>query len=415
MKKTLLIINFITIFLCFSVFAQEEENSESDEDSGMQPFATDSDVKEIENEAEEMQTESYQGVRKFHEVLDELLAEFGYDVKMGQVKGLKNLSIRRVDVSDAIPKTYKRFTQNLVTERIKENSKIKMIHCTPCMSKTSRLVEGKIIVTSPNTNIHELKIAADQLGIENFLDVVLVYHATHMILAFQIFKVETHELIWSKTYNSETIRSKYQKLAIDYSQVAKSRPGEDYKPEYRLLLGLGGAGIPNIAGTERDSTMLDLQLRSSEKFNRRRSEFGMQLSIWVTLASIIKEYPKVDGTGQNESVTTDPESESDYVVSAQPQPFKAAIGIFGLYSHNFLGLIESYSDIRFGAHIGFGSLLAVGYLAPALKLGSDIYFGRRFAVTISTIYISPSQILLENSTVTTKGGIGAEVVLSLNY
>ena len=56
-------------------------------------------------EGEKLKQASGKQVRRFHEVLDELLAEFGYDVRMGQLKGLKNVSIRRVDVSDALPNT----------------------------------------------------------------------------------------------------------------------------------------------------------------------------------------------------------------------------------------------------------------------------------------------------------------------
>ncbi len=58
-------------------------------------------------------TANPQKIRRFHEVLDELLAEFGYDVKSGQIKGLSNVSIRKVRVSQAIPKSYEDFIEAL--------------------------------------------------------------------------------------------------------------------------------------------------------------------------------------------------------------------------------------------------------------------------------------------------------------
>ena len=257
-------------------------------------------------------------------------------------------------LSDAIPSTYRKYIDLLISERIRENSEIKLLTCIPCTSKTSRMIEGKIIITSPSTNIAELRTAAERLGIDNFMDIVLVYHATHMVLAMQIFKSDTNELVWSRSYNSETIRSRYQKLAIDYSQVARSRPGEDYQPEYRLLLGLGGAGIPNVAGGQLDSTMLDIAFRSTEKFDNRRAEFGMLMNLYITLASILNEYPKVEGTGSTDTDgddTVDPNT-SDFEVAAQPQPFSFALGLFGIFSRNFLDVVESYNQIRHGAHVG---------------------------------------------------------------
>lgn len=393
--------------------AKDQEGANSSED---RQYALDDSLNEIDQKSEEMARASSRTVRRFHEVLDELLAEFGYDVKTGQIKGLKNLAIRKVEVSDAIPSTYRKYVELLISERIKENSKIRLISCVPCKSKTSRMVEGKIIVTSPSTNIGELKATAEKLNIDNFMDIILVYHATHMVLAMQIFRSDSNELMYSRTYNSETIRSRYQKLAIDYSQVAKSRPGENYQPEYRLMLGLGGAAIPNISGGKLDNTMLDLHFRSTEKFDRRRSEFGMLLSTFVTLSSVLNEYPKVEGTGttSTDDTSTDPDT-SDFELPPQPKPFSFALAIYGLYTYNFLGVVESYNQIRQGVHLGIGSILTSGYLAPISKLGLDVYFGKRFVFTISGVYIGGSQITLDSTIVETTGGAGGEAILSFNF
>lgn len=362
---------------------------------------------ETRREAERLTRESTGGVRRFHEVLDELLAEFAYDIKKGDMRNIKNLSIRKVDVSKAIPKTYKKYLRLLSSERIKENSNINMIVCLPCQRKSSKLVEGKLMVTSAATNLAMLRSAADQMGIDNFMDIVLVYHTTHMVLAFEVFDVQTGKMVWTRTYNSETSRSRYQKLAIDYKQVEKSRDSDEYVPEYRLLIGLGGAGIPNIGGTTSDSTMINLQFRGTEKFDNRRTEFGILLSLYKTLNSIVKPYPTI-GTSDEEEKAVEDEP-------LQPKPFTTAFGLYGLYAKNFIGAVESYDDTRLGMNTGLGIFLTSGYLAPIARLGLDAYFGRRFATNFSVLYIFPSEIVIAEEAVNTKGGIGADLVISFNY
>ncbi len=363
-------------------------------------------------EGDKLRVASSTTIRRFHEVLDELLAEFGYDIKLGQIKGLSNLSFRKVRVSKSIPRTYEDYLEMLLTERIRENSQIRMLICVPCKTRTAALVEGKLMVTSPATNIGRLESAAAMLGIEHFMDAVLVYHTTHMVLAVNIFHAKTKELLWARTYNSETIKSRYQKLAVDYSQVAKAHSGEDYVPDYRFLFGLGGGAVPNVGGTSADSTMLNLQIRATEKFNNRKTEFGMLLSLYQATSALVQEYPSKKGTG---SANEDPPETKEVSTGPEPKPFEKALGIYGLYSHTFLGAVESYNNIRHGLNAGAGIMLANGYFAPTARAGWDIFMGRRFSTNLGAIYIGQSSILLEDKIVTTTGGFGGDLVISLNY
>jgi hypothetical protein len=351
-------------------------------------------------------------VRRFHEVLDELLAEFGYDIKSGQIKGLSNISIRKVRVSQAIPKSYEDYIETLLAERVREQSQVKIISCVPCKTRTSSLVDGKLMISSPSTNMAKLDAAAVSLGIDNFLDAVLVYHTTHMVLAIDIFDTKTKELMWARTYNSETVKSRYQKLAVDYAQVAKSRPTNDYVPEYRYLIGLGGASIPNVGGTKEDSTMLSLQVRATEKFNNRKDEFGLLFSYLRTTRSLVKAYPSDQPTEATQGSTTT--TQEKVVTTATPKPFTSAIGLYGAYSHVFLGNIESYDRLRHGLHVGLGGLFTTGYLAPGMRVGWDIYLGRRFVTTFGLNYIGRSSVIIDKKSQSTKGGAGAEVILSVN-
>lgn len=392
-----------------AAFAQDDEEMAEDQDEEV--YEKKDDPKQAK-EAEQMRVGSSQRVRRFHEVLDELLAEFGYDIKMGQIKGLSNVAIRKVRVSQAIPRTYEDYAEMLLAERIRENSQVRLIACVPCKTKTSQLVDGKLMITSPATNMAKLESTASQLGIENFMDAVLVYHTTHMVLAVNVFNAQTKELVWARTYNSETVKSRYQKLAIDYSQVAKSRPGEDYQPEYRAMWGFGVAQIPNVNGEKKDASMLNLQVRATEKFNNRRTEFGMMLSVLKTTSSTLKDYPAEEGSS---SETTTETATPETTEKPKPKAFSQAFGIYGLYSHLFVGSVESYNHTRHGAHVGLGGIASTGYLAPAFRLGWDVYMGRRFSTSVAANYVGSSTLLVNGESIKAKGGAGADFILSVNY
>ncbi len=346
-------------------------------------------------------------VRRFHEVLEELLVEFGHDIKNGQIKALKNLSIRKTMVSDTLPKSYSNYVELLVAERFRENSRIKLISCLPCKTKSSRIINQKLVVTSPHTNMEEMARAADQLGIDYFMDIILVYHTTHMVLAFQIFNTQSKELVWARTYNSETIKSRFQKLAVDYNQVVNSRVSEEYVPEWRYLAGFGGASIPNVVSGARESSMLTIHLRGTEKFNNRRSEFGLLTTLNLSTSSILSEYPTT-GNAQNTSTQTQS-------TTATPTPFTAAVGIFGIYGHNFFGQLENFDKIRFGITSAIGLHLAAGYLAPTLRLGADVFLGKKFMISIAGLYVGNANILINNEFVKTDGGSGGDITISYSF
>lgn len=349
-------------------------------------------------------------VRLFHEVLEELLSEFSYDVKSGQLAAVKNLSIRKVSVSETLPRSYQSYIELLVSEKIKSNSKIKLISCLPCKTKNTRIVDDKLMITSPTTNAEDMNRAASQLGIENFMDVVLVYHTTHMVVAFQVFDTNSKELAWTKTYNSETIRSRYQKLAVDLSQIEKGRSSDEYVPEFRYLIGFGGGSVPNVQSNVRETSVLSLQLRGTEKFDNRRSEFGLLATLNLSTSALLQEYPSEGGLEEDASES----SEESATGTAKPTPFQQSIGLFALYAHNFLGSLESYNELRQGVNGALGLHLASGYIAPVIRLGWDVFLGRRFSVNSSLSYVGTANILLKGEFTRIAGGVGGDVVISYN-
>lgn len=351
-------------------------------------------------------TASSSDVRQFHDVLNDLLSEFTYDVKQGQVNGLKNLSIRRVDISDTLPRTYEQYVELLVSERLRENSKVKLLNCVPCKSKSSTMVEGKLMITSPLTNLQRMDEAANQIGIENFMDVVLVYHTTHMVLAFNVFNTQSKELTWARTYNSETLRSNYQRMAVDFNQVDKSRNSDVYVPEYKIMLGVGGAQLPNVAGNERDKSFLGVHIRALEKFDNRRLDFGLSTSIWTNTSEFLKAYPS-EGTSSASTTT--------YTGKRRPLPYKYLLGVHGLLARNFVGSVEIYDKIRHGVHLGVGGVASKGYLAPSIRAGYDLYLGRRFVASFDAHYITQSSILVGTEFQSSRAGGGGDLALSYNF
>lgn len=372
------------------------------------PYAIDDDSEGLVKPGGARQPEkeaSPKQVRLFHEVLEELLAEFSYDVKAGQLAGLKNLSIRKVSVSESLPRSYQSYVELLVSEKIKSNSKVKLISCLPCKTKNTRIVDDKLMISSPTSNAEDMNRTASQLGIENFMDVVLVYHSTHMVLAFQVFDTNNKELAWTRTYNSETIKSRFQKMAVDYSQIDKSRNSEEYVPEFRYLIGFGGGSVPNVTQGATEKSVLTLHLRGTEKFDNRKNEFGLLATFNLSTNSLAKEYPsEAAATGEAAEATP----------ATGPTPFKSSFGLFAIFAHNFLGKLESYNEVRHGLNGALGLHLASGYLAPTLRLGWDVHLGRRFSINTSAIVVSSANILVNGKAVQVPGGVGGDLVISYN-
>ena len=386
-------------------YQSQDENQEEPEVDANEDIVS----YEQSQEAEELKVAGAPVVRRFHQVLDELLAEFGYDVKKGQIKGLKNVAIRKVTVSDTLPRSYTSYVELLAAERIRENSQVRLITCVSCKSKTSRVADGKLIITSPTTNLADMERAAEIMGIDYFIDIVLVYHTTHMVLAFQAFNTDTKEMTWARTYNSETIKSRFQKLAVDYSQVEKSRPGEDYQPDFRYLLGLGGASVPNVTDSSDDNSFAVFHIRGTEKFDNRHNEFGLILELYQSTNALLSDYPTSGSTEATEETTEETTTEVTL------EPFTTAIGLYGVYAHNFLGTLESYNQTRYGVNAAAGILLASSYLAPTLRFGVDTYFGRAFGITASILYVTGSKILVNNEFQSTTGGAGGSLAMVYNF
>ena len=121
---------------------------------------------------------------------------------------------------------------------------------------------------------------------------------------------------------------------------------------------------------------------------------------------ILSEY--LTTVPQRTAATTEP-------TETTPTPFTTAIGLFGIYGHNFFGKIENFDIIRYGVTGALGLHLAPGYIAPALRIGGDVFLGKKFMISAAGVYVGTANILINNEFVKTDGGAGGDVTISYSF
>src|SRR5437868_4070440 len=86
--------------------------------------------------------------RNFYDVLEDVMADFEYDLKNGNVTGLKDLAIRNLATSENVPASFKSHLELLVTERVLRTTKTRVLQCLPCRSKRTTLSGDQVVITS---------------------------------------------------------------------------------------------------------------------------------------------------------------------------------------------------------------------------------------------------------------------------
>lgn len=347
-------------------------------------------------------------VRKFNDVLYDLLNEFSYDLKTNQLQALKNVSIRKIALSETIPKTYQTYLESLVTERFRLHSKIRIIECTSCKIKRSAVENGKLVITSPINNPTELDALANQLGVDIWLDVALLYQESGMLLAFNAFDSKTKELIWTKTYNSEEL---YKRQLNPEAAAADGAQGpESLEPpsSYVVAISAGWHLVPNV---NTYSNMLGLNLRMSEQFNYKRSEVGAMIAAVMDPKILVSNYTNVDS-----SVAAGTDGVTAATSDSKVKPFSFGVALYATYHHMFITLPENIEAMRWGLHIGLGGIYAPGYITITGRGGGILKFGRRFFLEFAGAYSMPTTLNIKDQfSYTTKGGVGADATFGVFF
>jgi len=343
------------------------------------------------NVVEARSADSRDQARNFYDVLEDLLGDFEYDLRNGDVQGLKDLSIRNIAVSENIPASFKQHLELVVTERILKTSKTKVIQCLACRSKKTSISGEQVIITSPETNQNELSRLAKTAGINNFMDLTFNYQSTGMILAMTTVDPETGAIQWSRTYNSETSRSAAVRRGVDFSQVDDSRRAAEYRPNLQYHLNLYYNQIPNL---NESTGTLGLGFRMMERYDNRKKEVGFELDYFYKAAAIINP----NGT--------------DNIAGAN---IWRSLNLTLLFMHawNLIGEEENFNRARGSVFVGVGGTYASGFLGALIRGGYQWRLAKHWAVSGFVGYRPEATVFLSG---TEAGDIsGTEFGGSINF
>jgi len=317
-----------------------------------------------------------EGERNFYEVMEDLLGDFEFDIKNGNVYGLKDLSIRNLAVSENIPSSFKTHLELLITERILKTTKTRIIQCLPCRSKRTTLNGDQVIITSPDTNPAELSRIAKMSNISHFLDVAYSYQPNGMVLSMFITEPDSGSIVWSRSYNSETSRAAAFRRGVDYSQTDDARRMTEYAPTIQYRVGINYMFEPNIAGI---TGCLGLGVRMMERYDNRRKEVGFQ-------AEFLKDSSTIVGTVPAAAVAAD--------------NLYGGINLTLLFTHgwNLIGDEENYNKVRGSLSFGIGGTYASGFLGALVRASYEWRLGKHYSVSANAGYRPQSAAMLTTNT-----------------
>jgi hypothetical protein len=331
--------------------------------------------------------------RNFYEVLEDLLADFEYDLKNGDVRGLKDVSVRNIALSENVPPSFKSHIELVITERILRTSQAKIIQCLACRSRKTQLNGDQVVVTSPDSNPVELARIAKTAGISNFMDIAFTFQPGGMVLSMTTTDPDTGSVIWSRSYNSETSRTAAYRRGVDFSQIDDARRASEYRPnlQYRLAtLYTYQQDLSEAAGC------IGAAFRLMERYDNRKKEVGFEVDYFMNTSSVAGS-----GTTVTSSTTTSIWSGFN-------------LTLLFVHAWNFIGAEENFNSIRGSLFAGVGGSYATGYLGGLVRSGYEFRLGRHWAVSGSVGYRPPSAIFVGTSGASTTIS-GIEAGLGVNY
>jgi hypothetical protein len=319
--------------------------------------------------------------RNFYEVLEDVLSDFEYDLKNGNVQGLKDLAIRNIATSENVPPSFKSHLELLVTERILKSSKTRVIQCLECRAKRTQLNGDKVTISSPETHPEELSRIAKVNGILHFMDIAFEYQPSGMLLSLYVTDPDQGTVIWSKTYNSETSRSAAIRRGVDYSQVDDTRKEAEYVPTVQYRAAVLYTSEPNVG---QRTGVAGLGFRAVERYDNRHKEVGFELDLMKNSSTIV---------GSN-STTTD---------------MYSGVNATLLFVHawNFIGDEENYNRPRGSLMLGLGGTYASGFLGGLFRAEYEWRLGKSYAISPMLGYRPPSTAFVSSSPVGQVSGIEA--------
>ncbi len=321
-------------------------------------------------------------VRDFYEVLDDVMADFEYDLKNSQVQGLQNISLRNIAVSENVPPSFKKHLELIVSEKILKNSKAQIIECLPCRSKKATLNGQSLVITSPDSDPAQLARLAKQSGILNFMDVSFSYQPSGIIVSLVITDADNGTMTWSRSYNSESSRAAAFRRGVDFNQVDQARRSGEYEPTvlYRpSLYFMYEADVTGYTGT------LGLGVRIAERYDNRKKEIGFELLYLLGINTL---------TGNTTSAT-----------GGTTQTLFGGFNLSLTFVHawNLIGDLENFNRGRGSIFAAIGGMYASGYLAAVIRGGYEHRMGKHWSIS-GIVGYRPSAVAIIQSTATSVSG-----------
>jgi hypothetical protein len=329
--------------------------------------------------------------RNFYDVLEDVMGDFEYDLKNGNVTGLKDLSIRNIATSENVPDSFRSHLELLITERILKTTKARVIQCLPCRAKRTMLTGDNVVITSPESNPVELARIAKMAGIANFLDVAFAYQPSGMILSMYISEPETGSIVWTRSYNSETSRAAAFRRGVDYSQIDDARKMTEYTPMIQYRVSVYYLFEPNFAG---QTGTLGLGFRMVERYDNRKKEVGFE-------AYYVKDSSTIVGSNTTSTTTSNLYSGID-------------LTLLFLHVWNLIGEEENFNKPRGSVYAGIGGTYASGYLGGLVRGGYEWRLGKHYAVSANVGY-RPSSTAFVGTTGTSISGVEFGVGIGMMF
>lgn len=332
--------------------------------------------------------------RNFYEVLEDVLADFEYDLKNGNVTGLKNLSIRNVALSENVPPSFRGHLELLITERILKMTKTKVIQCLPCRSRKATVNGDQVLVSSAENNPLEMSRIAKSSGIEDFMDVAFTYQPSGIVLSMTTSDPETGSIIWSRSYNSESSRAGAFRRGVDYSQIDDARKTTEYTPTIQYRVAVYYLMEPDGAG---QTGTLGLGFRMMERYDNRKKEVGFELDY-------LKDASSLAGSTSTSTSTTIPALYSGLNLT-----------LLFMHAWNLIGEEENFNRPRGSLSLGIGGTYASGYLGGLIRAQYEWRLGKHYAVSATGGYRPSSTAFLNNTAAATISGVEFGIGVNLLF
>ena len=328
--------------------------------------------------------------RDFYQVLDDLMGDFEYDLRNGNVSGLKDVAIRNIATSENIPPSFRSHLELLITERILQSTKTRMIQCLACKSKHTKLNGDQVVITSNENNPVELARIAKTAGISNFMDLAFAYEPSGMILSMYITDPDSGAVIWSRSYNSEMSRAAAFRKGVDYSQMDQARRSTEYIPTVQYRATIYYLFEPDVGQT---TGTLAAGFRMMERYDNRKKEVGFELDInrdSGTIAGGVPANSTLLYTGFN-------------------------LTMLFMHSWNLIGSEENFNQMRGNIFAGIGGSYTSGFLGGLIRGGYEWRLGKKSAVTAALGYRPTSTAFVSSAAVGAVAGVEYGLGVSLLF